>query len=128
MTQPYTEHKKRLIIKPFPYTVFIVASTDVMESRSRYKNKLGEYNGAPADGMHVCYENRPISYLFLRYDTTIEVVVHEVFHACWQIMAYIGARPEEEIMAYHLGSLTESVVDFLAKTERELEALDKVAT
>lgn len=124
MKTTYTEHKKKLTIHPFPYIVYIVVSNDIMESRDRYKKQLGEYNGVPADGMHVCFENRPIAYLFLKYDTTIDTVVHEVFHAIWGIFNYIGARPEEEVMAYHLGAVTEAVVTFLAKTEREL---DKVA-
>lgn len=128
MTKPYFEYKKRFIIKPFPYTVFLVISSDVMESRNKYKKQLGEYNGVTAEGLHVCFENLPVSYIFLKYDTDIEVVVHEAFHCIWQIMDYVGAKLEEEVTAYHLGALVGDVCSFLAKTERELEALDKVAT
>jgi hypothetical protein len=128
MTKTYSEHRKRIIIKPFPYTVYLIASNNVMESRNRYNKRLGPYNGVPADGLHVCIDNVPASWLFMDYQAPIGVVTHEVLHVLWRLFDYIGAKLEEEIMAYHIGNLTEEVCLFLHKTEQAMaKELDKLA-
>lgn len=121
----YSEHKKRLVIHPFPYTVYVIACSDVTEARERYYKTLGHYRGVPADAMHVCVENVPASYIFINYLSDVDVIVHEALHCIWRIMTYVGARKEEEIMAYHLGSLTRTICLFLSKTAPDLDNLAK---
>lgn len=64
--------------------------------------------------------------IILPFDPDINTVVHEVFHCIWQMMEYIGAQHENEIMAHLNGHAVELICKWLAAVEKNMTScLDK---
>lgn len=55
------------------------------------------------------------SFIFLTPDCDINLVVHECWHVIFRMMAYFEAKFEDEVVAYHLGYLTQQVYNFVKK-------------
>ena len=52
------------------------------------------------------------SFIFIKYHACIGMITHEIFHFVWQLMSYIGANHENEVMAYYVGYYTKEVARF----------------
>lgn len=112
------EKTKTITILPFYYRLYLVLTSDVTESRILREDILGPYpNRIPAAALHDALMSEPASWIFLPFEADISDVVHEVSHCIWQIMDYIGAKHEDEIMAYYMGWLTHQVCKFLGKCQ-----------
>lgn len=55
------------------------------------------------------------SFIFLTPDCDISSLVHECWHVIFHMMTYFEAKFEDEVVAYHLGYLTQQVYDFVKK-------------
>lgn len=107
------ERQRRIAIKgPIPYYVYVIQSEDVCASRTKRNHLLGylEPLGCAA-ALHTGMKDEPASYIFLDLDPEPNEIVHEVVHCVWRIMELIGARHEEEIMAYFIGYISEKVME-----------------
>jgi hypothetical protein len=116
--EDYKERKKLLTLAHFPYLIHVILSNDPQTARKRRDKIFGQtyVRDASTRAMHSALDEWPESYLFLEFNTDIGFIVHEAYHAVWRIMEFIGAKHEEEIMAYHLGWLTREIVRFISRT------------
>lgn len=55
------------------------------------------------------------SYIFLAPDCAVEYIAHECWHVIYRMMKYFEVEFEDEVVAYHLGYLTQQVYDFVKK-------------
>ena len=107
----YKEIKKKINVNVFPYEVYVVLTTDVNEARKRRNKIFGETSLDHAIAMHSSLHTG-FSYLFLPYNCTPWVLCHEVFHTVWEIMHFIGAELENEVMAYLMSFLMKEINKF----------------
>lgn len=102
--KPFRERIKKLNLDPFPTRLYIVASTDPQKSRIKRSNILGHYDWAP-DTVALHSTDGPISYIFIENGADIGDITHEIYHVVHRLMEYIGAKHENEVMAYFMGYL-----------------------
>jgi hypothetical protein len=55
------------------------------------------------------------STIFLRPKPSVADIVHESWHVIFRMMDYLGARIEDEVVAYQLDYLCQQVFDFARK-------------
>ncbi len=63
------------------------------------------------------------SFVYLRPDTEIGTIAHEMYHAVEGLMDFIfpGAKRDEEVVAYHLGYIVDKAVEFNLKVAPRFE-------
>lgn len=109
------EKVKKINIKPFYYSCTIVLTNNILESRKKRNNTLLECElTEEPKGLH-CDGGTLSSIIFLKYDSLSDVIAHESYHCICKLMKDIGAKHEEEIVAYLLGYLTKEIVKFINK-------------
>jgi len=106
---------------PIPYSVKVIITDDVNNSRSGRSHFLGPWEELPTTGAVHSGTHEGESYIFLPYEFRIDYIVHESFHAVSRIFEYIGASMEEELVAYFMGFLVKEISAFQKKT------IDKMA-
>lgn len=95
----FKEIKKTIKIDVFPYEVVIVVSNDVKQSRTNRNKIFGETRLEQAAAIHSTIQSG-FSFIFLKHDAPPWVISHEACHAAWEIMDFIGAEHNNEVMAY----------------------------
>jgi hypothetical protein len=101
----------------FNYAIKVVFTGDFKEFAK--KKKWSKFSEQIADddrtvsGYHCSHPGEGLSWILLRHDPKISTIVHETFHVVWRIMEHIGAKFENEVMAYHLGYIVEKITDNL---------------
>lgn len=53
--------------------------------------------------------------IHLRPNSPIGDIAHESYHAISGLMRWLGAKHEDEVIAYHLGYLVDKIVEFKAR-------------
>lgn len=94
------------------YTIHIVFTTNIAESRKARYGSAGESDGARA--LHSSAQGGH-SHLFFRIgDTPVQVIAHEAWHAVRCMLVDFGGVTvmENEVTAYHLGYLVGEVARF----------------
>lgn len=112
----YQERQKRIVIKVFNYQIYVVLSSDPNAARAKRNRILGEWTHDDNMAALHCGDSDPTSYVFLPFEADIGLVVHESCHVFWRIMEFIGAKHEDEVMAYTIAYITRETVKFIAKT------------
>lgn len=113
----YVQRKKRIVIGVFNYVVNVILSNDPNTARAKLSRVLGEWEQDDClAALHVGSAEGPISYVFLPFEADIGLVVHESCHAFWRMMEFIGAKHEDEVMAYTIAYITRETCKFIAKT------------
>jgi hypothetical protein len=110
------EFTKRVSLKPFPYKVVIIVTSDVNRSVLNRPALVGEHEPHPKIIAMRCEDIRGkgISYLFLPFKLVLSDVAHESYHAVRSMLRYIGAESEEEeVVAYHLDHLVNAAYKHL---------------
>jgi len=111
------EYSKKITLDAFDYDVYVILTTDVRKSLKKRNVEDIENTGA----YHVQIKNKPISYIILPFpETNVGYVVHELWHCIWAIHDYIGAKFENEIVAYLLSYLTRETVKFITRKNKFL--------
>lgn len=112
------ERVKKINILPFYYSCTVIITDNILESKRKRNNKLleCEITDEPK-GLH-CDGGILDSYIFLKHDSLSDVIVHESYHCICKLMKDIGAKHEEEIVAYLLGFLTKEIVKFMNKKDK----------
>lgn len=109
--KPFKERIKKLDLVPFPYEVQIIVSTDPQKSRIKRSNILGHYTWDPeTTALHSSVDGR--SYVFFKEGADIGVIAHEMYHVLHRLMEFVGAKHENEIMAYFMGHLVRETAIF----------------
>lgn len=112
------EKLHKLDIAPFNYEVNIVLTENIADSRIKRNRTLGSVSKDDLTGtvaLHCAVHDKPISYIFLPFESDIGYVAHECFHCVWRIMKFIGAEHENEVMAYTLGYLVRQATRFILR-------------
>lgn len=105
------ERKTKIVFPVFgDYTIHVVVSDDVCESRKKRDGYFGESFEGTARALHSYSLTRPAeSWLFLHGLAKPGSIAHESWHAVYRMMDWAGARIENEIVAYHLDYLVDKV-------------------
>lgn len=94
------------------YKVILVVSKDVVASRRKRNKILGKLSkNYDATGIF-SNDNQYEGYIFLSYNTRIDIIAHECFHAITHMLTSIDTKLNkhtEECFAYPLGYLVEEV-------------------
>jgi hypothetical protein len=121
----FGDYEKIITLPVFSkYRVHIVFTDDVQKSaKERYGSSRKLDN---CDGAHH-YDDLGHSHLFYKPDLCINTLVHEAFHAVYALLYdWAGMdKLDEEVIAYHLGYITEQVENFhkevlIARKSRKL--------
>lgn len=112
----YQERQKRIVIQVFNYQIYVILSSDPNAARAKRNRILGEWTHDDNMAALHCGDSDPTSYVFLPFEADIGLVVHESCHCFWRIMEFIGAKFEDEVMAYSISHITRETVKFIAKT------------
>ena len=93
------------------FNVCVIVSRDV----TRTGHRLG-VDLADASAAWVTSTEKPgRGWLVLGLKPSEDTIAHEAAHAVRHILRYVGARPDDETYAYHLGYLVGRIHKFLAK-------------
>lgn len=99
------------------YTVRIIITRDFATSAKMHCDSDVEIS-CKALTIHIGDDNdseTKQSFIFLMPDCDVDSLVHECWHVVYRMMDYFGASLEDEVVAYHLGYLTQQVYDFVKK-------------
>lgn len=94
------------------FRVRVILTEDLANSAGQ---RIG---GCSLDGSvdAACYHTKKgWSYLFLNPKADEGTIVHEAWHVIFEIMDYVGAKIENEVVAYHLGYLVNEIHTFKGK-------------
>jgi hypothetical protein len=109
------DYERRIDFHAFGYVVYVVFTEDIARSvNARY----ALLDVQPTfDAMHCREKGNPYSHIFLRVGNCCPgTIAHESWHAVRYILEdWVGARLENEMVAYHLGYLVDVIHDFRNK-------------
>jgi hypothetical protein len=107
MKKIFREKKHDVVFDVFGYVVHVIFTTDLQRSRDKYNALLGHsYDATGAGAFHTYKDERDYnSYLFFKWDADVEQITHESWHVIRRMMEFLGAKHENEVMAYHIGHL-----------------------
>jgi hypothetical protein len=97
----------------FGYTVYVCYTDNIPEDREGISHIVGaveEPLTTYCDGLHSYHKRKPDCCIFFTPESSIGTITHECYHAIRRMWKWIGAKPEEEITAYHLGYLVDKVL------------------
>lgn len=110
----YKEIVRKVKFDIFPYRLIIVVSNDVIESRAKRDYMFGPSRLVNAAAIHTS-DGGGESYIFIRHDAVPGIVAHEANHCAWALMETIGAKHEEEVMAYVLYYVVQAVIKAMSQ-------------
>lgn len=114
-----TRFKEKTFVIDFPvfaYHVNVIITNDIQRSRTDRNSQIGsKFDLGPVLGLHSSNENTGGSWIFLYFDASPDVIAHESYHSVVRMLSWVGANPEEEVVAYHLGYVTDKIHKFINK-------------
>lgn len=122
------EQEFTIDIPVFNYRVIVVITNSISASRDARDELLGETShklNKYVDGLHSYNEEEPDSYIFITPRTTNGVIAHEVFHVIWRVFEWVGAKLDNETIAYHLSYIVDEIDEkrkMLRKTKKNSSA------
>ena len=143
-TSKYLEKETSYLVEIYDYTIHVVVSNNIIKARNKRKKRLnGKYEDKEQPGGLFSTIQNYEGFIFLKWNTDVEVIVHEVFHAVCDIMRKIGTNlssKSEECYAYPIGVISQKIYNFVelvkddfkennndkTKSERPAEVADKV--
>jgi hypothetical protein len=91
------------------YQVTVIESNNLVRTGLRLNSDL---SGAHA-GFISSIKDPRLGWIVLGPNADEGTVAHEASHAIRAMLAYVGARNEDEVFAYHIGFLVERIHKFL---------------
>ena len=114
MKPTHFEKEHWIIIPVFGYHIYVVITSDVVESRKWREDVLGKYK-LTGITTALCSTNKDedwYSYIFFNQNASSGIIAHEVYHALCNLFRYVDAAHEEEVFAYHLTYVIEEIDKF----------------
>lgn len=109
--------RSRHILVEFPvfsgYLVHVEVSSDNKKAMAKYPQTKEISHDDITDAMTVHVKNENLSFIFLKYNSSVGTIAHECWHAVNRMMGYMGIELDSETVAYHLGYLTNEVFRFM---------------
>ena len=104
------------------YAIRVEFADDLVKAAKRYKDiadSVSEEEDSDADAMTI-YDGSTTSYIFLQPGRTYGTIAHEALHAVNHMMKKLGIKEDKrnEVTAYHLGFVVDSIVAFRKKQTR----------
>ena len=100
------------------FKVSVVLAED-LKSAAFYiadRDYLREPNpGEGAEAFTVTSPTGGYSTIYLKPDSEMGTIAHESYHAVCNLLKFIGAEQEPEVVAYHLGYIVDAIVAFNLK-------------
>jgi hypothetical protein len=115
------ELQEKTLVVHFPmysnYKVNVILSNSVKESALRLNKTHGmevslESISGQIGAMNVYKEGEQNSILILPLDATVGEIAHESFHAIRRLFRFISAGDDEELLAYHIDYLVQTIWNF----------------
>lgn len=106
------EREYMIELPVFNYMIFVVVTDNIAESRKNRKARLGCLKkdiSKYVDGMHSFDNLEPNGWVFINPTSSPGVIAHEVFHALWRMFKWVGAKLENETVAYHLSYIVDKI-------------------
>ena len=107
--------KSRVKVITFPvlcdYIVHVEVTTDMKATFKKYKTPREDWKEEYDNGNAFTSraKSNPVTFIFVRPNVSTGTIAHECWHAVVNIFEYVGANIDNELMAYHLGYLTNEV-------------------
>lgn len=118
------ERRKTITFPAFlDYRVVIILTTDKKKTYEKFM-KMSDVlpNDYNFTALHIFIGEEKTSYLiFTPKDSDPGTVAHECWHCLKQICSWLGAKVENELIAYHLGYLVNEVYSFIHKKTKKLK-------
>lgn len=94
-----------------PYSVHVVITSDVCESRAKRDRAIGrKLNGSAGLALCSIVEDKGQSYIFLPEDCEAAVAAHEAVHAIYNMYNWLGIEEDDsEVFAYQLEYLLRGI-------------------
>lgn len=113
------EREWKYCIEPFGHRLKVILTSDV---RATHK-ALGFGDGIHTD-MAACIvyhtSDDGLTYMLLNFKAGPGTVAHESWHVVRRMLRGLGAKLENETVAYHLGDLVKKITDFQIDTRKML--------
>ena len=94
----------------YNYRVVVIFTKDVQKECAK---RFPEYEpGEPCKAFTLAREKE--CSMVLPWTANADDIAHECFHVIWAMMKHIGAKLEEEVVAYHIGHLVGMVTNWKA--------------
>jgi hypothetical protein len=98
----------------FHYCIHVEFTSDLKKALQKYpQTKDIDLDEITDYALTVHDEHDGASFIFLPWDCSIGVIVHESWHAIRRMMSYINSDFDNEVIAYHLGYLVDEIIDFV---------------
>ena len=112
-----TEKVFKIKISIFEYIVTVIISENINKSRIKRNKSLGKYewDGEDRNGMTQGDTTWDKCFIFLKFDSGVNTIVHESVHAKQLMEKFLGTTFDIETEAYLLGYLTENIYNNLRK-------------
>ena len=111
--------KTRFTIIEFPvlshYCVHVEVASDIREAILKHKiikHVVDESFPGKDQAVAVHVRDDCFSFMFFRPNPSVDEVTHECWHVILRIMEHLGAKLDNEIIAYHLGYLVGKTFKF----------------
>lgn len=118
----FKEFKKTIKFPVFlDYRIVIIVSNDKKKSREKIMNQFKLIDDVNDDfaALHIWIDSNRTSYLIFSADADVGDIAHEAWHCVRRFMClWAGASFDNEIVAYHMGFITQEIYDFIKKIDK----------
>lgn len=117
------EQEYKIDFPIFGYEFICVYTDSIQISRDKRNVVLGALEdklSEDVDGLHSNNKSISSSFVFFTPFTSVGVIAHEIYHAIRTMLDWIGAKEEEEVVAYHLSYSLDEILEFKKKIDINL--------
>lgn len=110
--------KRRLEVPVFNWAFDIVVAEDVVA----YAKSIGWEGGErekTAAALTLYFNDDLLTTVIVEPDSSAGVVAHEAWHGIRQMLLYVGASLDNEVVAYHLAYLVDEITDFMTASRKK---------
>jgi hypothetical protein len=131
MPKDNLQEKTKLIeLKPFPYDLKLIVTTDVAASEKKLRLKYNDICSKPVatertGAMALHSRKLDVMHIIMPYRCDVGYIAHEVWHIVRALLLYSGATLDNEVVAYYIGWLVREATVFNFKVSKAKEKLDK---
>ena len=108
------ERSKTVKFPVFGYKIQVVVTEDLKKSLE----KRG-LDPSSCTSVHGYWDGKAFSVLLFQTNPRVGTVAHECWHAVRRMLKFHEAEFENEVVAYHLGYLTQQVYDFVRSRSKQ---------
>jgi hypothetical protein len=121
------EDRSFIHLPEYQYSIEIIFTNDIIASRNKDSEFIGSvfYSARPPAALHSTADGQLFSKLYFNYGPGPGIVAHECWHCIYNLFGILGADFENELTAYLLAYLVESVYQFDMRLHQRKKTLKK---